>query len=474
MPLFKGNKDIPLLSTGFYDLPILPPSIQRKTKNVWTRTSLCCVQFKQSKGKESEDDYSYLEHPIEDCEVVDDTIEYFNTQIFNRSYKGGTMCEGKEKEKIQGTNKNKPILIDTKEKVGILVPQLNIPCHSEMMKKECENKMKPESLGLKFIPSPKSVLDKITLKERPHLVPNMKFSNDSSNADNLDLTFLNSQSLIREENLFKQMKEDAEMSISKQNYIRGIDICRRILQNRTKSHGKTHFLVAESHHRLGLSLMKYAAFSTDPEQKKNNINSALLAFRNVETILLELDSDHPILAESMIQSGRLKLMKKCYGESLNIFRKVLQIRINKFGDKDSPLVGEVYVDLGLTNKYMGNFQKGKHQLARAARIQCKCLSYIDKKILKHPSKKRNTEQINAVRLAKVKLAEILFHIGALCLEFVNKDKTTEPCKEILHAYRSLSQSLTILKLELGQDHPNTIKTKYMCNEAKTQLRNFGQ
>ena len=250
----------------------------------------------------------------------------------------------------------------------------------------------------------------------------------------------------------------------------------------SEKNGHSHESVGEAHYRIGMAFKKYADSVNNYEQKEYCINCALVSFESAERVLAKFNPNDSMIVDSIIQTGRLLMMQEFYEKALTAFQRGLKTGSAQFGKQSrNPLIAEILNDVGLAHQQMGDYRKGKGAFMKSLKIQCSFLTCIDRTqrndtheddFSLHSSVIDEEERITLYD-AKLKLAEINFNIGVLCLERMKRHQSSNPKKDAIDAYRFIHLSHAIRKKELGAEHPETTLTQDMRYEAKWKTLRLG-
>lgn len=129
------------------------------------------------------------------------------------------------------------------------------------------------------------------------------------------------------------------------------------------------------------------------------------------------NSHHDSFLVSLVRIGLLLLESKQYQNALTTFKEALRLRMCSLGSQHR-LVANVYNNMGLCCVHLDRFEEAKSCLEAAALIHRRVLQ---------------TEKCSRYYL---ELADTLFNLGGLCLEWIRKDgfimetaKIAEECFE---------------------------------------------
>jgi tetratricopeptide (TPR) repeat protein len=189
------------------------------------------------------------------------------------------------------------------------------------------------------------------------------------------------------------------------DYEQALDAFTQVLQIQQRAHGDAHPTVASAHHNLGTVHAKRAALlKEDSRSQKHCRSQALECFQAAARVARDsLGKNHPNVAVSLVRIGFLLLQSRQYANAAVTFQEALRIRLVCYGPKHG-LVANLYNNLGVCHMHLKDFEKGKQQLEQALEIQRHIVQENTKDSLVH----------------RLELAETLFNIGGLCLEWIRR------------------------------------------------------
>eukprot|EP00977_Amphora_coffeiformis_P013720 scaffold3666_cov160-Amphora_coffeaeformis.AAC.1 len=188
-----------------------------------------------------------------------------------------------------------------------------------------------------------------------------------------------------------------------------VELFGKVLKLQKSVHGDTHPAVASAYHNLGtVQAKRAAALSEDAVAQQLCRAAALEAFQAAaRTARDSLGSTHPNVAVSLVRIGFLLLHSKQYSNALITFAEALRIRTAAFGQNHA-LTANLYNNLGVCHMHMGEFEQGRLALHTGLGIQRKLCAESDAR-----AKTNGT-------VPWLELADALFNIGGLCLEWIRK------------------------------------------------------
>lgn len=189
------------------------------------------------------------------------------------------------------------------------------------------------------------------------------------------------------------------------DYERALAAFTQVLQIQQRTHGDIHPAVASAHHNLGTVHAKRAALLSEGSRSQRHCRSqALECFQAAARVARDsLGKNHPNVAVSLVRIGFLLLQSRQYGNAVVTFQEALRIRLAYYGPKHG-LAANLYNNLGVCHMHMQEFEKGKQQLDQALNIQ--------RRIVK--------EHTDDPWVHQLELADTLFNIGGLCLEWIRR------------------------------------------------------
>jgi tetratricopeptide (TPR) repeat protein len=183
----------------------------------------------------------------------------------------------------------------------------------------------------------------------------------------------------------------------------------RVLAIHQKRDGQVHPTVASSYHNLGTVHAKRAALTMeDSAQQQHCRAQALECFQAAARVARDsLGHNHPNVAVSLVRIGFLLLQSRQYQNAIITFKEALRIRLAHYGAQHG-LVANLYNNLGVCHMHLGHFGEGREFLDSGLDIQ---------RHIAHETQgqKKNDRWINLLELA-----DTLFNIGGLCLEWIRR------------------------------------------------------
>ena len=188
-----------------------------------------------------------------------------------------------------------------------------------------------------------------------------------------------------------------------------VELFSHVLSMQKAQHGDKHPAVASAFHNLGtVQAKRAAALSEDAVAQQLCRTAALEAFQAAaRTARDSLGPTHPNVAVSLVRIGFLLLHSKQYANALITFAEALRIRLTAFG-KNHALTANLYNNLGVCHMHLEEFDQGRRALHTGLAIQRKLCAESDAK-----AKTNGT-------VPWLELADTLFNIGGLCLEWIRK------------------------------------------------------
>lgn len=190
------------------------------------------------------------------------------------------------------------------------------------------------------------------------------------------------------------------------DYERALAAFTQVLEIQRRTHGDVHPAVASAHHNLGTVHAKRAAILKEDSRSQRHCRSqALGCFQAAARVARDsLGKNHPNVAVSLVRIGFLLLQSRQYENAAVTFQEALRIRLLYYGPTHG-LVANLYNNLGVCHMHLQEFEKGKQELEQALLIQRQIV------------REKNAEDSWVHQL---ELAETLFNIGGLCLEWIRR------------------------------------------------------
>ena len=215
----------------------------------------------------------------------------------------------------------------------------------------------------------------------------------------------------------------AMQNVEQGHYEQALARFTRVLEWQTAQHGPLHPAVASAHHNLGTVHAKRASAAPDDSVVQQEAHKlALHSFQAAaRTARDSLSPQHPNVAVSLVRIGFLLLQSKQYDNAVVTFREALRIRQLAYGPKHA-LVANLYNNLGVCQMHLGDFEQGKQDLEHALEIQRELFVLNDNATAhSNTSASVNTTLSSASKLTQsLEIADTLFNIGGLCLEWIRK------------------------------------------------------
>ena len=202
------------------------------------------------------------------------------------------------------------------------------------------------------------------------------------------------------------LNKKAMQYVKAQDYDHALHIFLQVLQRRKLQYGAKHAAVASDYHNLGTVHSKraiaMAASKNSEEAQQQCRQQALECFQAAaRTARDALGRNHPNVAVSLVRIGFLLLQSQQYQNAIVTFQEALRIRLEHFGPQHG-LVANLYNNLGVCHMHLGEFTPGRESLQHAMDIQ------------------RNTLRTEPTAIHWLELADTLFNIGGLCLEWIRR------------------------------------------------------
>jgi len=209
----------------------------------------------------------------------------------------------------------------------------------------------------------------------------------------------------------------------------------RVLQKQRKTHGDLHPTVASAFHNLGTVHAKRAAvLLQDSAQQRHVRAQALTCFQAAaRTARDSLGRNHPNVAVSLVRIGFLLLQSRQYQNAIVTFREALRIRLAAYGGQHG-LVANLYNNLGVCHMHLAQFQRGREYLDAALDIQRDVVEQQQRAAAgttassssrnNAPTSSSTSTSVSAAKkgvwMHRLELADTLFNIGGLCLEWIRR------------------------------------------------------
>lgn len=246
--------------------------------------------------------------------------------------------------------------------------------------------------------------------------PNKKIDVSSQNSTantTQSSSWLNTSQHSNNSSLVHSLNSRAMDHVKKNDYEQALELFSQVLTIQQQAHGSTHPAVASAYHNLGTLFAKHATtVSDDSTQQRQLQTRALQEFQAAaRTARDSLGRNHPNVAVSLVRIGFLLLQARQYHNAVVTFLEALRIRIAALGPQHG-LVANLYNNLGVCNLHLSQFQQGWDYLQQALTIQRKNCVVV--------AAKRGDNDDSSVWIQQLELADTLFNIGGLCLEWIRQ------------------------------------------------------
>jgi tetratricopeptide (TPR) repeat protein len=183
----------------------------------------------------------------------------------------------------------------------------------------------------------------------------------------------------------------------------------RVLAIHQKRDGQVHPTVASSYHNLGTVHAKRAALTMEDSMQQQHCRAqALECFQAAARVARDsLGRNHPNVAVSLVRIGFLLLQSRQYQNAIITFKEALRIRLAHYGAQHG-LVANLYNNLGVCHMHLGHFGEGREFLDSGLGIQ------------RHIANETKDQKKNDRWINLLELADTLFNIGGLCLEWIRR------------------------------------------------------
>jgi tetratricopeptide (TPR) repeat protein len=207
----------------------------------------------------------------------------------------------------------------------------------------------------------------------------------------------------------ERLNDEAMDAVQEGRFNDAVELFGQVLALQKSHYGSKHPTVASAYHNLGTVQAKRAATLTEDAVAQQLCRTAALeAFQSAARRARDsLGRSHPNVAVSLVRIGFLLLHSKQYTNSLITFAEALRIRLAAFG-KHHALTANLYNNLGVCHMHMEQFDQGRRALHTGLEIQRKLCAESDA-----------TAKTNGT-VPWLELADTLFNIGGLCLEWIRK------------------------------------------------------
>jgi tetratricopeptide (TPR) repeat protein len=226
----------------------------------------------------------------------------------------------------------------------------------------------------------------------------------------------------------------------------------RVLRLQLDRHGPVHPSTASAHHNLGTVHAKRAGVCpADSLQQRHCRARAMECFQAAARSARDsLGRNHPNVAVSLVRIGFLLLQSRQYHNAIVTFTEALRIRVAHYGEQHG-LVANLYNNLGVCNMHLGEFEAGRKHLESAETIQ------------RHVVASTNNEPVHLLELA-----DTLFNIGGLCLEWIRRQGPDT--RRSVRAEQAFQEALQIRTRVLGAQDPMVLQVKGLLDMARSVPR----
>ena len=223
--------------------------------------------------------------------------------------------------------------------------------------------------------------------------------------------------------------------VANEKYELAIQRFNQVLELQKEQHGAIHPAVASAYHNLGTVYAKLAASfpqGTYAQQKSQQL--ALTSFQAAaRTARDALSPRHPNVAVSLVRIGFLLLQSKQYENAVITFEEALRIRKIAYGPSHA-LVANLYNNLGVCQMHLGEFTAARDALESSLDIQRENVEVAE-------------SENGDVWSLSLEVADTLFNIGGLCLEWIRKRGAD--AEKIEDAEQSFEEALQVRTLMSG-------------------------
>jgi Tetratricopeptide repeat len=187
-----------------------------------------------------------------------------------------------------------------------------------------------------------------------------------------------------------------------------------------------------------------------------------------------LGRNHPNVAVSLVRIGFLLLQSKQYANADTTFSEALRIRLEHYGSEHS-LVANLYNNLGVCRMHLGKFEEGLESLEEALKIQHTIISKARDNIVFESGGSRtdkDAQQDERLMSHKLELADTLFNIGGLCLEWIRRDGDKydkfKQKRRSAQACRAFEEALNIRlsACKNNHNHPSVVQVQNLLRTAE--------
>lgn len=292
----------------------------------------------------------------------------------------------------------------------------------------------------------------------------------------------------------EQWQTTASIAVQEGDFATGLAAFTAVLQAQTQRYGARapHAAVAAAYHNLGTVHAKRAAAVTasmgTPTSSSQSSNSAvqLEAIRQDRAAALECfqaaarcardatppgaRAPHPNVAVSLVRVGFLLLQSKQYENAIVTFSEALRIRLAVYGTKHA-LSANLYNNLGVCCLHMGEFAQGLVHLEQALEIQRYLVAQDKEGQQDRPEEQNNrgaAAAADALVVHQLELADTLFNIGGLCLEWMRRQGPDS--RRADQAVSSFEECYSIRSTVLGPTDPRTEQAGVLRTTANSLPR----
>ena len=321
------------------------------------------------------------------------------------------------------------------------------------------------------------------LRTRPPIQSTRRMSSDSESTVGVSPYPASSRSTSRnttaglttvkpESTTVEQLHTTASNAVRGGNFDVALTAFHTILQIQLERNGRSHAATAAAYHNLGTVYAKRASVvhtmegdGDDDEAQRQSRTAALECFQAAARCARDASPDiehpHPNVAVSLVRVGFLLLQSKQYQNAIVTFQEALRIRITHYG-KLHALSANLYNNLGVCCLHMGEFEQGLYHLEQAMEIQRHLVTKSGRGSPKHQGNE------SAIAAHELELADTLFNIGGLCLEWMRRQGPD--ARRADEAEAAFLECLQLRTRVLGQAHPQTLQVKSLYGIAKSVPR----
>ena len=292
-----------------------------------------------------------------------------------------------------------------------------------------------------------------------------------SSSNSKSLTGPVTEATKHDDTIIENLHATASSAVRSGNFDVALTAFNSILQIQLERNGRSHAATAAAYHNLGTVYAKRASIvnnnnDDDNEEEQRQSRTAALecfqaAARCARDASPDMEHPHPNVAVSLVRVGFLLLQAKQYQNAVVTFQEALRIRITHYG-KLHALSANLYNNLGVCCLHMGEFEQGLYHLEQALEIQRHLVNKTGRGSPKHQGNE------SAVAAHQLELADTLFNIGGLCLEWMRRQGPD--ARRADEAEAAFLECLQLRTRVLGQAHPQTLQVKSLYGIAKSVPR----